>query len=246
MKTNSGTKQPRKSTSATLKRLFRRLGFRRPDDARQYVGTDPVSGQLQLELLKREGCKPDSKVLEIGCGRLHLGIPLIQYLQNNNYVGIDPNEWLRQAALREDRYSQLVADKGAVFLSGDSFDASELGIQFDFIFSHSVLSHAAHWQLEQFLQNSAAVMAPAGRLLSSIRLAEGNEYGSQGTPDRKDSMDEEWQYPGNSYFTLATVVKTAGKFGLEATHVPEYTEFYTKTRPKEFHDWIVCSFKTIR
>jgi len=26
--------------------------------ARSYVGTDEVSGQLQLELLKRQGCRP--------------------------------------------------------------------------------------------------------------------------------------------------------------------------------------------
>ena len=229
----------RKLPSSTFRRLLRSLGLGKQDEAQRYVGTDEVSGQIQLELLKREGCRPDSRVLEIGCGRLHLAVPLIQYLNDDHYVGMDPNEWLRQVALKKEPVRKLVEEKGARFLSGDTFDASELGIKFDYIFSHSVLSHAAHWQFEQFLRNTAAVMAPGGRNLSSIRLAEGNEYGSEGTEDKQDSMDEEWQYPGNSYFTLSTVKKVAENIGLDAVYIPEYTAYYTQTRPGEYHDWIV-------
>lgn len=214
--------------------------------AKAYVATDEVSGQLQLELLRREGCKPSSKVLEIGCGCLHLGIPLIQYLEKSNYVGIDPNEWLRVVALKKPHIQQLVKEKDARFLSVDTFDASasDLGIQFDFVFSHSVLSHCAHWQLGQFLQNSTKVLAPKGRIIASIRLAEGNAYGSRGTPNKRDSIGETWQYPNNSWFILATIVRTADKQGLTATDMPGYTKFYTATRPKEFHDWIVFRRKT--
>ena len=49
---------------SALKRLRRLLG-QRLGDAKQYVGTDQVSGQLQFELIKREGCVPASKVLEL-------------------------------------------------------------------------------------------------------------------------------------------------------------------------------------
>jgi cyclopropane fatty-acyl-phospholipid synthase-like methyltransferase len=215
-------------------------------DAKQYVGTDQVSGQIQFELLKREGCVPASRVLELGCGCLNAGIPLIRYLEKGNYVGVDPNEWLREAAMEKHHVRQLVKEKQARFLSVDNFDASEFGIKFDLVLSHSVLSHCAHWQLEQFLRNVANVLAPRGRILASIRLAEGNAYGSYGTPDKEDSMDEEWQYPGVSWFKLSTVMKTADKQGLTAVHVPEYTEFYTKTRPREFHDWIVFSWKALK
>src|SRR5271165_3310432 len=75
--------------------------------AKSYVGTTKVSGQLQFELLKREGCRPNSKVLDIGCGCLHAGIPLIQYLEKGNYVGVDPNEWLRLTAMKSRRVCQL-------------------------------------------------------------------------------------------------------------------------------------------
>ena len=62
-------------------------------------------------------------------------------------------------------------------------------------------------------------------------------------PDKEDSMHQEWQYPGVSCFKLSTVVKTADMLGLRAIHIPEYTEIYTKTRPKECHDWVLFCWK---
>ena len=244
MVTHTVINRLKKLTPSAIMRLPRLLLPQ--DDAATYVGTDKVSGQLQFELLKRAGCRPDSNVLEIGCGCLHAGIPLIQYLNKGNYVGVDPNEWLRQKAMKKRHVRQLVKEKGARFLSVDDFDASVLGIKFDFVFSHSVLSHCAHWQLEQFLRNSGKVLAPGGRILSSIRLAEGNVYGSWGTPNKGDSMDEEWQYPGVSWFKLSTVTKTADILGLAVVYILEYTEFYTKIRPKECHDWLVFSWRAAK
>jgi len=210
-------------------------------DADLYVGTDVVSGQLQFELLKREGCRPSSKVLEVGCGNLNAGIHLIEFLEKDNYVGIDPNEWLRQVAMKDRDVRRLVQSKGARFLTATDFDASRFGIKFDLVLSHSILSHCAHWQLELYVNNVAKVLAPKGRIVASIRLAEGNAYGSSGTPDRDDSRNETWQYPGVSWFKLSTVKETAARHGLMVSHIPEYTEFYTKTRPNEFHDWLVFS-----
>lgn len=212
---------------------------RRFGDPKRYVKTDETSGELQFELLKREGCKPESTVLELGCGCLHLAVPLVQYLYAGNYVGVDPNEWLRNKACRDEEIRQLLEQQEVEFLSGDDFDASSLGRTFDFGFSHSVLSHVAHWQLEQFLSNVSPLLNPHGKILSSIRLADGNAFGSTGTPDGKDSLHQEWQYPGVSWFTMETVQEFAARNGLLATRKPEYTEFYTSTRPGEFHDWVV-------
>lgn len=229
-----------KRPKRVVRLLLKMLGWRRLVDAKRYVGTDEVSGQLQLELLKREGCVPASRVLEVGCGCLHLGALLMQYLDPGHYVGIDPNEWLREKVMRKKPHvRRLVEERKARFLTVEDFDASALGVQFDFVFSHSVLSHCAHRQLGQFLQNSLKVLAPGGRILSSIRLAEGNAYGCAGSPDKQDSMDEQWVYPGVSWFKLSTATRVAGELGLATRYVPEYTEFYTKTRPYEKHDWLV-------
>jgi len=217
-----------------LREVRRRFG-----DPKRYVKTDETSGALQLELLKRVGCDPASKVLELGCGCLHLAVPLVETLDVGNYVGVDPNEWLRKKALKTEPIQTLMSEKKVRFTSADDFDASTLGVEFDFAFSHSVLSHVAHWQLEQFLQNVSRVLAPQGKILSSIRLADGNAFGSTGSPDQTDSMHQQWQYPGVSWFRMETVQEFSHQQGLEATRVPEYTELYTQTRPGEFHDWVV-------
>ncbi|HXQ52390.1 MAG TPA: class I SAM-dependent methyltransferase [Stellaceae bacterium] len=236
----------RKLVPTAIKERIKQLLPGRFDDLSGYVGTDAVSGELQFELLKRQGCTPRSTVLEIGCGCLHVGIPLLGFLDAGNFVGVDPNDWLRERAMKDASVRQLVNDKRATFLSVDDFDASGLGRKFDFVFAHSVLSHAAHWQLDLFLKNAAKVLAPGGRVLASLRLAEGNAYGSAGTPDKKDSLHQEWQYPGVTWFTLPTVIQMADAHGLTALHIPEYTEFYARTRPKEHHDWIVFAWKAAR
>jgi SAM-dependent methyltransferase len=184
--------------------------------AKNYVATDEVSGELQFELLKREGCVPGSRVLEVGCGCLNAGVPLLRYLEPGHYVGIDPNEWLPEKAMEQEGVRRLVQDKQARFLSVDDFDASSLGLTFDYVLSHSVLSHCAHWQLDQLIGNVARVLAPSGRIVASIRLAEGNAYGSPGAPDRDDSRDEQWVYPGTSWFRFATVSEAAGRHRLAA------------------------------
>ncbi len=220
-------------------RMFRR----RMSDPKKFVKTDQDSGQVQLELLKMDGCVPSSKVVDIGCGCLHLGVPLMKYLDVGHFAGVDPNAWLREKAMKDPQVRQLVDEKQPKFLSGDDFDASPLNMEFDFVFAHSVLSHAAHWQLGQFLENAAKVLTPTGRVLASIRLAEGNNFGSAGSPDKQDTMDEQWVYPGVSFFKLETIEQVADKHGLKATYYPQYTEFYTKTKPNEFHDWMVFTRK---
>lgn len=218
---------------------------RRFQDPKKFVKTDELSGQTQFELLKLDGCQPTSFVLEHGCGCLHMGKPLMQYLGPGQYAGIDPNAWLRTKAMRDPATAALVKDKQPRFLTRSDFDARELGMKFDYIYSHSVLSHAAHWQLDQYIANSAAVLNPGGHIVSSIRLAEGNAFGSQGNP-AGDSHDEQWVYPGVSWFTMQTVREVAAKHGLHAEHKPEYTAFLTAQKPAEFHDWIVLSWMNER
>lgn len=207
------------------------------EDAKMYVGTNEASGHFQFDLLKLEGCTPKSKVLEIGCGCLHAGIHLIRYLNPGNYVGIEPNEWLRHT-LGKDAQESIV-ERRARFLNRTDFDARECGHQFDFVFSHSVLSHCSHNQLFRFLENASAVLSSSGKIVASIRLSEGNAYGSPGHPQRQDSFCQEWQYPGVSFFRIETVSRAAVDLNLVPMLVPEYTRRLVQVCPDEFHDWMI-------
>src|SRR3990170_7454471 len=112
-----------------------------------YVGTRPQGGIVQLQLLQIEGLESHHYVLEIGHGALTAGIPIMSYLENGHYVGIDPNQWLMHQTLLITENQQVVKEKSPIFLYNTDFDASSCGIVFDYIFAHSIMSHAAYWQL---------------------------------------------------------------------------------------------------
>jgi SAM-dependent methyltransferase len=209
--------------------------------ASMYVGSPRAGGEIQFQILRLEGLRPESHVLEIGCGALNASLPIIRFLSPAHYVGIDPNAWLRETQLTKWRVRRLINGKQPLFLNREDFDASETGRQFDYILSHSVLSHAARAQLDQFLRNCARVLAPKGRVLASLRFAEGNNYGSSGSRDGKDSRDDEWVYPGASYFESSTIEAAAASVGLEVEVKPQYTARMTARCPTEVHDWLVLT-----
>lgn len=208
-------------------------------EAQAYVGTDPVCGSAQLNLAQREGLKPSDNVLEIGCGCLSAGAHLLRYLTTGRYVGIEPNRWLVDAALENQALSSLAKEKGALFLDVENFDAGMLDTKFDFVLSHSVLSHCARWQVRLFIQNAIKVLSSKGTILASFRMAEGNAYGSPGSTDLKDSTVSVWQYPGIAWYTQQTICSIAHYHGMIALLRPDYTRYFVSVIPKDIHDWVV-------
>src|SRR5260370_29281117 len=54
------------------------------------VETFAEAGRRQLDALLEEGLRPESRVLDIGCGRLRAAYSLIHYLHPGCYHGIYP------------------------------------------------------------------------------------------------------------------------------------------------------------
>ena len=213
--------------------------------AQVYVGNDGdnyfIVGELQLELLRQNGCTPSSYVLEIGCGCLVAGRPIIDFLEPGRYVGIEPNFWLLDAVKKGlPETVDLIDLKRPIFLQNCNFDASAAGRKFDFIISHSVLSHAAAWQLPIFLKSVKDVLAPSGVAIASLRFfdALNNRMG--------DSNDPEWVYPGVSYFALETIHRLASEHGLSVKWRRDYREFFTSRAPSNYHDWIRLTHEDCR
>jgi cyclopropane fatty-acyl-phospholipid synthase-like methyltransferase len=188
-------------------------------------------GRAQLELLTINGLAPDKTVLEIGCGALVAGKHVMGFLDDGRYTGIEPNVWLLEAALTEgDGLRDLVNAKHPTFLFNDDFAAG--GREFDYVLSHSILSHAAEWQLPQFMASTKASLAPDGVAVVSIRFT--NENGEL----MGDSRDQEWVYPGTSSFAPDTVAQAALAAGLSCEWVREYRRILTEVAPTNCHDWV--------
>jgi hypothetical protein len=203
--------------------------------ARHYVGawSDPEEiGDSQLTLLKMAGCTPDSSVLEIGCGCLIAGLPIMTYLNSDRYVGIEPNTWLVDAAVESKEAKAIIQAKHPLFLHNTDFDGSSTGRKYDFVMSHSILSHAAEWQLPLFLKSVKKNLAPNGVVLSSIRFFTdtGDVAG--------DSHDAEWVYPGVSFFSWETVQRVAAEQGFKVEWRKDYKEYFVKRFSLHIHDWL--------
>jgi len=195
-------------------------------EALMYVGNTEESGQNQLEILKSEGLLPHHYVLEIGCGVLHLARYLIPYLNYGLYYAIDPNEWLRKEATNNDwELQDTVVKKGASFLSRDDFDASEFGGKFDYIFSHSVLSHASRSQFYDYMVKTAQVLKDDGLSIASFRLGE-------------DTSNPNWEYPDVNYYTQDTMYDATFKAGLKCKLRSDIRDVHTAICPAEIHDWM--------
>jgi cyclopropane fatty-acyl-phospholipid synthase-like methyltransferase len=211
----------------------------RNQKAVEYVGTRPTGGGVQLELLQKEGLQPDDYVLEVGCGALLSAIPIMSFLEKEHYVGIDPNSWLREQTVLIAENRMVIEASKPLFLQRSDFDAQSTGIVFDFIFAHSIMSHAAHWQLPLFLENSAKVLKEGGKVIFSLRLTQPNEYGNEGAD--QETRANEWQYPGCSFFDEETVIREAGKWFHKVERKKEFTTLITSDDRSAFHDWFVLT-----
>jgi predicted TPR repeat methyltransferase len=207
------------------------------EQAQAYVGSTGqnyfIVGKLQLELLKMNGCTPASHVLEVGCGCLVAGRPIMEFLSPDHYVGIEPNKWLIDAVKKGlPDTIDLIARKRPIFLKNKNFDATKARRRFDFVISHSILSHAAHRQYFLFLNSIKKVLAPGGVVIASIRFLDrnGNVMG--------DSNDSHWVYPNVSYFSWETVERGAAEYGFKIEWRRDYREFFIKESPDNHHDWI--------
>ncbi len=202
-----------------------------------YVGTQPISGRVQLELLLLEGLKKEHRVLEIGCGALIAAIPIMSFLEAGHYVGIDPNAGLIHNSSNVPENRVVVNEKKPNFLYFEDFDGSSKCTTFDYIISHSVMSHAAHWQLSLFLKNCSGVLKKGGKVIFSLRLTEPNEYGHKGALE--ETRSESWVYPDNTFFHKATVLEEAGKWFSNIEQKTEYTKLNVDADASACHDWFV-------
>jgi cyclopropane fatty-acyl-phospholipid synthase-like methyltransferase len=196
-------------------------------DAVEYVGTTPESGVAQLAILHDSGLRPDHRVLEIGCGALHLARPLVEYLDVDRYCGVDPNAWLREAAWTEDpALADLLRARSARFYSGDRFRwPGRAG--FDRIVAHSVLTHVSRPQIDTFARALDEQLTPDGIAVVSLLL------------DVETNAADEWTYPESITIAEGDLAELLAMVDLVATRIPAYRESMREIRPAECHDWIV-------
>jgi hypothetical protein len=196
-------------------------------DAVRYVATTPTSGLAQYALLCSVGLKQSDSIVEIGCGALHFA--KVALAVGHPYGGIDPNTWLADAAIAEDPVLAQLAQR-ARFSARDDFDIrAAFGRTWDWLFAHSVLSHASRAGLRQFLRES---FGAADKMLVSVNLVS--------TP--VGSIGDQWMYPGAVTIgreEFSAAMEDAGWAVWE--ELPSLRALYRSWCPEETHDWVLAS-----
>ena len=126
-------------------------------------------GNLQLNFMIANGLKPEDKILDIGCGCLRGGIKFIEYLNTENYFGIDINQSLIDAGKYEIEQADL-SEKKANLLLDSKFNIDRFNKKFDFMLSVSVFTHLHLNIILRCLVNVRENLTPKGKYFSTIFL----------------------------------------------------------------------------
>lgn len=139
----------------------RHTDLRVEDNPRSAVGGlwDEI-GQFQFDFIVQMGLKPYHKMLDIGCGTLRGGRYFIEYLDSNNYTGIDisrkaisfAEHFVVQERLSEKSPRLIVNEK-------KTFDFLEFpGEIFNYILAQSVFTHNKPEHIKACFENIGDVM----------------------------------------------------------------------------------------
>lgn len=138
------------------------------EDSMGFRGQWDDHRNFQIELLKAQGLQPHHRLLELGCGPMTVGIPVIKYLNQNNYVGVDIRTSVLNLAWREVGKAGLSC-KNPRLVCSEHFAELELGTAtFDFVFSFSVLYHLSDEILDSYFAAAARRLNPAGKCLANV------------------------------------------------------------------------------
>ena len=167
-----------------LKRSVRSLTQTKEERRHAMVGPTrlwKMKRDFQIQFLKAMNLKPDHYFLDIGCGTLRGGIPLIAYLQEGHYFGLDVRAETLDEGRKELREVGL-EEKKPILLS--SPDISQLVIErkFDYIWAFSVLIHMSDAILNNTLYFVSEHLSEEGVFYANANIGEDKEGNWQGFP----------------------------------------------------------------
>lgn len=130
------------------------------------------AGHQQFLALLNEGLRPESQVLDLGCGCLRAGCWLIRFLNPGGYHGIEPARQRVEYGLEYLLSREEITLKQPQFAFRSDFDSSGFKVRFDFFLAGSIWSHASKQQIQKSLDSFDRDVVEHGVFLTSYLPAE--------------------------------------------------------------------------
>ena len=126
---------------------------------------------FQIGFLTRAGLQPGHVLVDIGCGTLRGGIPLIRYLDAGHYYGIESRREALDEGAQELREEGLEEKHPALICSSD-MAALELPVRFDYAWAYSVLFHMSEPALEDCFRFLERQLRPGASFYANVNIGD--------------------------------------------------------------------------
>jgi SAM-dependent methyltransferase len=168
-----------------------------------------------MAILRREGLRPQHRLLDIGCGSLRLGCKAVPYLDPGHYWGTDLS-----AALMGRGYDRELTDQSrlprAQLVEDPDFTFAGLPADIDYAIAFAVFTHLPATHLARALIRIRTRFPGLDRLLFTVFLAaEGAE--SQRQPDGVVTHADRAPY----HLPPGEVARLAAAAGFALTRLPD-------------------------
>ncbi len=145
------------------------------------AGLWKMKRRFQIGFLRDRGLKPNEDLLDLGCGTLRGGIPIIDYLEARRYTGLDVREEVIDEAGREVAEENLGGkEPNLVFVP--TLDGLDLGRRFDIIWAFQVIIHMTDELLSGATEFIALHLRSRGKAYVTVRVGSPRSNEWQGFP----------------------------------------------------------------
>lgn len=154
-------------------RIGRKVKMARPSARRHALVGPPeiwdMKRRFQFEFLTAHGLRPEHRLLDVGCGLLRGGIPLIEYLETGHYVGIEARAHVLDEG-RKELAAAALEHKRPLLINASDPSQIQLDARFDYVWAHSVLYHMPDDVVEGYLGLVAGCLGDGGRFYANVKL----------------------------------------------------------------------------
>jgi SAM-dependent methyltransferase len=130
-----------------------------------------ITRRFQFDFLLSRGLRPEHRLLDIGCGTLRGGIPLIDYLESGNYVGIEARGQVLAEA-RKELVEASLEHKRPLLIHASEPAGLQLEAQVDYVWAFEVLIHLTDELLDGYLALAARSLVENGQFYANINIGD--------------------------------------------------------------------------
>jgi cyclopropane fatty-acyl-phospholipid synthase-like methyltransferase len=181
---------------------------------------------IQIQFLQEKGLTASDYLLDFGCGVLRGGIPLIDFLENSHYVGVDISEERLKEGEAELR-AQGLEHKSPILLvdTPPYVKIVDLEMKFDFIWSYQTLIHMNDEILDSLFKIIPQLLKPSGEFYATASIGSKQRDGTWvASRSRSGRKWGHWQEFPMCHRTLPCYEQLAEKYKMKTVHLEDYHE----------------------